>query len=190
MKKHILPLLAALAVLVTVACTPPSTMVEKTPPASVSALQPNPGKAVLVVSRTTSFGFAIPFATYLEKTYIGSTRGKSYFAKFDVDPGTKYVSSFGENGLAVKIDFEPGKVYCLQHNVSMGWLKARVSVEAVDPKRLDSGDLAGCRFMEMDPAKKDVADLTEAEYRDVIQNAETLVVKVDGTEELIPAKAK
>ena len=143
-----------------------------------------------MISRTTSFGGAIEFKTFLNKAYIGSTRGKCYFAKTNIEPGAYYVSSWGENGVAVKIDFEPSKVYFLQQNVSIGFLRARVVVEAVNSRRLDSGDLKGIEYYEFDPAKNEISDLTEAAFKDVIQGADTLVLNPDGTEELVPAKSK
>ena len=188
MKKHLLPLLAVLGLLSTVACAPPTAMVVKQAPASVASIQPESGKAALVISRTTGFGRGVAFRTYIDKAYIGSTKGKCYFAKTNVEPGTKHVSSWGENGVAVKVNFEPGKVYFLQQNVSMGVWKARVTVEAMNAKRLDSGDLSGCEYFEFDPAKNDEKDLTDAELADVTQGAETLVLKADGTSELVKSK--
>lgn len=190
MIKHLLTLLSGLAVMAMVACAPPAAMIQKNPPAAVSAIKPEPGKAALVISRTTNFGGAIEFRTYLDKVYIGSTRGKCYFAKTNIDSGTRFVSSFGENGVAVKVNFEPNKVYYLQHNVSMGVWKARVVMEALNAKRLDSGDLSGCTYYEYDPAKNETKDLTEEEFKDVIQGASTLIVNADGSSELVSEKTK
>jgi hypothetical protein len=186
-RKHLLAILSVLSVLLTLACAPPSVMVRKEPPPTIASIKPEPGKAALVISRTTSIGFAIEFTTYLGKTYIGSTKGKSYFIKTDVEPGANYVSSWGENGVAVKFDFEPDKVYCLQQNVSMGWTKARVVMEAVNVKRLDSGDLNGCKFFEFDAAKNTISDLTDDEFKDVIRGADAFVLNADGTAQLVPA---
>lgn len=188
MKKQILASLALAVALLSIACNPPTAMVKKTAPASVASIKPQPGKAALVISRTTFFGRAIEFKTYLDKAYIGSTVGKFYFAKTDVEPGTKHVISWGENGVAVKVNFEADKVYCIQQNVSMGVWKARVIVEAMNPKRLDSGDLAGCDYYEFDPSKKTERDLSDEEFADVIKDADTLILKDDGTSELVPVK--
>ena len=188
MKTYLLPIIPGLVLLTTIACAPPASMVSKTPPASLAAVTPEPGKAALVISRTTSFGGAIAFRTYLDKTYIGSTRGKSYFMKTNVEPGEKHVSSWGENGVAVKVPFAPDKVYFLQQNVSLGMWKARVVMEGVNAKRLDSGDLKGIGYFEFDPSKDHDRDLTDEEFQDVIKGADTLVLNDDGTEDLVPAK--
>jgi len=188
LKKQILVSLALAAAILSTACNPPSTMVKKTAPATVASIKPQAGKAALVISRTTSFGRAVNFRTYLDKAYIGSTVGKVYFAKTDIEPGTKHVISWGENGVAVKVNFEADKVYCIQQNVSMGFLKARVVVEAMNAKRLDSGDLAGCDYYEFDPANKTERDLSDEEFADVIKDADTLILKDDGTSELVPVK--
>jgi hypothetical protein len=100
---------------------------------------------------------------------------------------TKYVISWGENGEAVKVDFKGDAVYFLQHNVSMGVWKARVVMEALNAKRLDSGDLEGCTYYLYDPKQKG-EDLTDEEFKDVIKGADTLVVKPDGSAELVPEK--
>lgn len=189
MKKYLPHVFSAVMLATFIACAPPS-MIPKEVPVPVSTIKPVPGKSALVVSRTTKFGGAIPFKTYLDKTYIGATVGKSYFAKTDIDSGTRYVSSFGENGVAVKFNFEPDKVYFLQHNVTLGVLKARVILEAVNAKRLDSGELKDCTFYEFDPTKNEIKNLSEEEFKDVIQDADSFVLNADGTAELVPKKSK
>ena len=46
-------------------------------------------KAILVVIRDISFGFAIVFQHYLDGKFIGETKGKTYFITY-VDPGPHY----------------------------------------------------------------------------------------------------
>src|SRR5512147_435903 len=54
----------------------------------VRAVKPEPGKAALVVGRTTGGGFAAPtFDTYLDKKMIGATKGQGCFVKADLAPG-------------------------------------------------------------------------------------------------------
>jgi len=187
MKKPIMLGLVTVLALAFTACKPPAYMLQKPQPESVASITPQSGKAALVITRTTNFGGAIEFKTYLNKKFIGSTRAKSYFAKLNIEPGQQFVSAWGENGSAVNVNFEPGKVYFLQHNVSMGFWKARVVLEALNAKRLDGGDLKGCTFYEFDGGSA-IPDLTDVEFNDVIKDADTLVLNADGTATLVPAK--
>jgi hypothetical protein len=179
--------LVAMSLMLT-ACGGPSHMIKKETYPTAASIKPAPGKSALMISRTTGFGGAVEFSTYLDRQMIGVTKGMSYFAKNDIEPGKKYVISWGENGEAVEVDFQTGTTYYLQHNVAMGIWKARVVMEALNAKRLDSGDLKGCVFYEYD-LKQPGPDLTEAEFKDVIQGALKLVVKPNGEAELVsPAK--
>lgn len=182
----ILPVLFVSA-LALFSCSGPSYMVQMDKSPRAASFMPLPGKAALVVVRTTSFGALVEFNTYLDRKLIGVTKGKSYFAKLDIEPGIKYVSSWGENGVAVKVDFKADTVYILKHNVSMGFWKARVVMDSPDAKSLDSGDLEGCTYYEYDE-KKPGDNLSEADFKDVIQGCDTLVVHPDGTAELIEYK--
>jgi hypothetical protein len=168
-------------------CSISSYMVRQNVNPTAGSIKPEPGKSALVISRTTSFGLAIEFTTYLDKKFIGSTKGKSYFAKTDIEPGVKYVSSWAENGEAVKVDFKPDTTYFLQQNVTMGFWRARIVMEAVNAKRLDSGDLEGCAYYLFDQ-KQALEDLTDAEYKDVISGAQVLAVTPNGEPELVPGK--
>ncbi|MGA2142003.1 MAG: hypothetical protein ABSG94_06210 [Brevinematales bacterium] len=60
-------------------------------------------------------------------------------------------------------------------------------MDAPDAKKLDAGDLKDCTYYEYDQDKPGT-DLSESDYKDVIQDADTLVVHPDGTAELVPAK--
>lgn len=179
--------LVALVLLGLSGCGGISYMVKKDSSPTAVSVQPAPGKAALVVARTTAFGGAVEFLTYLDKQVIGVTKGKSYFAKTDIEPGERHVSSWGENGQAVKVNFEPGKTYYLLQNVSMGIMRARVVHSATDQKFLDAGELSGCTFYELDPKEKP-DNLSDSDYTDVIKGADTLVVKADGTAELVQPK--
>jgi len=166
------------------ACGGPSHMVKKDQCPKVAEIKPAPGKSAMVISRTTSFGAAIEFETYLDQKMIGVTKGKSYFAKDDIEPGKKHIIVKAENTEAVQVDFEADKIYFLQHNVAMGIWKARVVMEAVNAARLDGGDLDGCSYYVYD-TKQPGEDLTEQDFRDSIKEAQKLVVKADGKAELV-----
>jgi hypothetical protein len=162
-------------------------MLRKDSSPTASSIQPAPGKAALVVARTTAFGGAVWFTTYLEKEVIGVTGGKSYFAKTDIEPGEHYVVSSSENKQAVKVNFEPGKTYYMLQNVSMGVMRARVVAAATDAKFLDSGELSGCTYYAFGPTEKPEA-LADADYAEVIKEADTWVMKPDGSSEFVPQK--
>jgi hypothetical protein len=83
-----------------------------------------PDKAVLVIVRTTSFGWAMVIDTYIDGKMIGQTRGKSYFIA-DVTPGKHYVMAKAENIAAARINFQDGSIYFLDQGIYMGVWKAR-----------------------------------------------------------------
>jgi hypothetical protein len=168
------------------ACGGLKYMVKKDSTPTAGSVQPVSGKSAIVIARVTAFGGAVPFATYLDKDFIGYTAGKSFFAKTDIEPGEHHIVSWAENGQAVKVNFEPGKTYYLLQNVSMGVMRARVVSAATDAKFLDSGELSGATFYEFSPKDEKPENLSDSDFKDVIQGADTLVAKADGTWELVP----
>lgn len=87
-------------------------------------IAPKSDKAVLVIARTTSIGFAVTIENYLDKKLIGQTKGKSYFIT-DVTPGKHYVMGHAENWATAGINFEAGKMYVLNQDIRMGVWMAR-----------------------------------------------------------------
>lgn len=87
-------------------------------------LAPRPGAALLVVVRTTSYGWALVIDNYLDGQMIGSTRGNSYFIA-DVAPGPHYVMARAENIAVARLHFEAGRVYFLNQSIFPGFWKAR-----------------------------------------------------------------
>ncbi len=163
-------LLLLLAVLIS-ACSP-SHMTKKEDGFNIRTVKPAPGKAALVVARTTSFGGAINFYTYLDKKFIGVTRGKGCFVKNDIEPGLQYVIARTESLETGKLLIEPDKVYFVQETPRMGWMVARVTLTPVTPEHLSSeiGD-GGCTFYEID--EKDRAeDLTDHEFNEAVTDYE------------------
>ncbi len=84
----------------------------------------DPSKATLVIYRMTSYGFVKEIHNYLDKAYIGTTKGKCYFVT-KVDPGVHYVIGDAENKACAKINVEAGKVYYLNQSIFMGIMSAR-----------------------------------------------------------------
>jgi hypothetical protein len=78
------------------------------------------GKAVLVIVRTTSFGWGSVVDNYLDGKMIGQTQGKMFFIT-EVNPGEHYVISHADNTDTVRLRFEAGKIYLLQQGIYPGW---------------------------------------------------------------------
>ncbi len=116
----------------------------------LSSVTPEPGSAALVVARTTSMGRLVTFDTYLDREMIGATRGKGYFIKTDVAPGTHFVISKAENWETVKIAFEPGRVYYILEVVRVGMWKARLSKQLLTPEQLKDTLDDGCKLLVYD----------------------------------------
>ena len=162
----LLPLVMLLA-----ACSP-AHMTMKQDNFDIRTVRPNPGKAALVVARTTIFGKAINFYNYLDRRFIGVTRGKGCFVKTDIEPGLQYLIARTESLETGKIQFEPDKVYYVQESPRMGWVVARVTLSPVTLEHLveEIGE-DGCTFYEIDP-KDPAEDLTDHEYKEAVTDYE------------------
>lgn len=166
--KSLLPLL--LAVLVS-ACSP-SHMTKKEDGFNIRTVKPAPGKAALVVARTTSFGGAVNFYNYIDRKFIGVTRGKGCFVKNGIEPGSQYLIARTESLETGKILFEADKVYYIQETPRIGVMVARVTLTPVTPEHLSAeiGD-GGCTYYEID--EKDRAeDLTDHEINEAVTDYE------------------
>ena len=162
----LLPLVMLLA-----ACSP-SHMVKKDDKFNIATVQPQPGKAALVVARTTSFGGAINFFTHIGKKGIGVTRGKSCIAKTDIEPGLQYLIARSESLETGKINFEPDKVYYVQQSPRMGWVVARISMTPLSQaKMLEEIGPDGCEYYVIDE-KDPINDLSDHEIQEAITNYE------------------
>ena len=133
---------------------------------------------------------AIAFGTYLDNTNIGSKIGKCYFAKTDVEPSTKHLSSWCENSVAIKVVFEGGRIFFPSAECIDGHVEGEGCTGGRERKRLDFGDLAGQNYYEFDQSKNEERDLTDEKLADVSKDADTLALKADGTVELVPSKPK
>lgn len=153
------------------ACTP-AHMVLKQDNFDIKTVKPIDGKAALVIARTTSFGGAINFHTYIEQNIIGVTKGKSCIVKNDIEPGVKYFIARTESLEEAKINFEPDHIYYVQESPRMGWWVARVTFTPMSQEQLLSEiGSNGCTLYEMDI--KDMADnLTNDEYKEAVTDYE------------------
>ena len=160
-------IMAVLAVTLLAGCGP-KYMVAKEPCIDVRGIKPAEGKAALVVGRTTIFGGGINFENYLNRKFIGSTKGHSFFVT-TVEPGDHYVSARGENFASLLVRFEPNKTYYIQNEVRMGVFIARVKLDFVDAQHLFN-DMAGtCQYFEKDPTEQ-VSDLNDEEWKWVVED--------------------
>jgi hypothetical protein len=113
----------AVAVAITVsflflsACGPKLHMIAKEGKPSITAKS---GKAVLVIIRTTSFGWGAIVDNYLDGKMIGQTEGKVFFVT-EVTPGQHYLISHADNTDTARLNFEAGKIYILQQGIYPGW---------------------------------------------------------------------
>ncbi len=140
---------AFLSLFVLTACTP-GHMVIKDTKLDVRGVKPEPGKSAVVVARTTSFGGAVSFETFLDRQMIGVTKGKSYFVNTKVSPGVHYLIAKTESFESAKIDFKPDRVYFIQQTPRMGIWMARVTLEPVSVEHLLSEMDEGCSYTEYD----------------------------------------
>ncbi len=106
-------------------------MLESEPPGEI---KPQDGKAALVIYRGTSYGAAMRIDNYLDGTFIGQTKGKSYFIT-PVDPGEHIVLADAENNACAKITFEEGKTYYLLQAIYPGIMAARTGFSASNPDK-------------------------------------------------------
>ncbi len=153
------------------ACSP-ANMVKKDDHFNIMTVKPDQGKAALIIARTTSFGGAINFFTYLDRKLIGITRGKSCFVKNNIDPGQTYLIARTESLETGKIHFEPDTIYYVQQTPRLGWVVARVSLSPESPEHLSSeiGE-GGCELYELD-ANDPGEDLTDHEYNEAVTDYE------------------
>lgn len=171
MRGTIYGFLLASLMLLSSACSP-GHMVKKDGRLNIRTVVPEPGKAALVIARTTSFGGAINFFTYIDRKFIGVTRGQGCFVKKDIEPGLQYLIARTESLETGKLQFEPDTIYYVQQSPRMGWWVARVTMTPVSPDHLaeEIGE-NGCEEYEID--KKDIAeDLTDHEYNEAVTDYE------------------
>jgi hypothetical protein len=169
--KKLLVSLVFLTSIISVGCAP-SNMTVKSENFNIIEVKPEPGKSALVVARTTLFGGAINFFTYLNHKMIGVTRGKSCIVKRDIDPKQTYLIARTESLETGKINFEPDTVYYVQQSPRPGWVVARVNLTPVSPEHLSVEiGTEGCTLYEID--KNDIADdLSEHEYQEAVTDYE------------------
>lgn len=172
MKRTILFFLFAATMLMNAACSGPSHMIAKdTANLDIRAVKPDPGKAALVVTRTTSYGGAIEFDTYLDKKMIGVTKGRGFFVKKDIDPGIHYLIAKAESYETGKINFEADRVYFIHYNPRPGWIRVRISMYPQDPNKTVADMDDGCKLLEYN-TKDPGEDLSDEDFNEAVKDYE------------------
>lgn len=167
MRKSFLLLLVISFVLTAVGCAP-TYMVTKEPCIDVRGIVPSPGKSALVVGRITTFGAGVNIENYLDKTFIGTTKGRSFFVS-SVEPGQHYVTSQAENLDTVLLNFEPGKTYYLINSIRMGVLFARSKYYLMDAQQFYNDMDGKCNFYEIDKSSPG-SNLSDAVFNQVVED--------------------
>lgn len=153
-------------------CFSPSHMVLKQKGFDIFSVQPEKGKAAIVLARTMVIGSAaFSFHNYLEKEAIGTLK-KNCLVKTNIEPGEKYLLAKTEAFEVAKINFLPDRVYYVHENPRPGWAQVRV---VLLPQQLENlqNDLGndGCDLYEPD-SNDPMEELTDEEYRSAIGDYE------------------
>ena len=148
----------------------PGHMVKQDKLLDVREVKPQPGMAAVVVTRNTNFGGAVEFAAYLNQKMFGVTRWKSCFYKDDIQPGSHYISAYGENLDSLLMDLAPDKTYYLTHDPRMGFWKAAVSIGVTTVDVATQENEGGCNHYVYD-SKNPGDDLSEKDWDYAKSNA-------------------
>lgn len=144
----------------------PSRMIAKDVCPDLREIKPPAGKSALVIGRTTIFGGAVNIDNYVDRKFIGTTRGKGFFAS-TVDPGQHFIIADAENFDAVMLNFEPDKTYYLRQEIRMGVLSARTKYDIDESKKMYDEMDGKCQYYELDPSAN-VPDLKEDKFNDIV----------------------
>jgi hypothetical protein len=170
--QHCAMIIAAMAILLACAASPPKYMVFKDDPTlDIHNIKPANGKAALVVARTTRLGRDYEVETYLDTKLIGVTLGKSFFVKTDIAPGVHYVISKSENEDAIKINFEPNRIYYLQHVMRLGGWRPRVSNAPIIPKQLSKSFDSDCKLVVYNTSRP-AEDMSDKDFNEAVNDYE------------------
>lgn len=128
-------------------------------------IAPKADKAVLVIVRTTSLGWAITIDNYIDGKMIGQTRGKSYFMA-EVTPGSHFVMAKAENVAAARINFEAGRVYFLDQSIYPGFWTMRTGYSTMTKEdALKQVNESGCDYRVYD-TKNPGPDMDAKDYNE------------------------
>ncbi len=143
------------------------------------AISAQPGRATLLIIRTTSFGWGITMSDYLDGKMIGQTRGRCFFMT-DVPLGPHYVVADAENKAVAKLNFQAGRIYALSQGVYPGIWSARTGFSAMTAAdaRKEMAD-SSCDYREYNTAKPG-KDLDPKDYKEAVDDFEEEAKKEPG----------
>jgi len=81
-------------------------------------------EALVYVVRPSSLGTAVEIEVFVNEKFIGSTGGSRYLYT-KLEPGRYVFRSEAENDSELVIKAEAGKIYYIEQDIGMGFLKAR-----------------------------------------------------------------
>jgi len=90
-------------------------------------LSPDPGKALLVFLRPSSYGGVVQATVYDDTTYIGTVSANTKMA-YQATPGEHMFMVVGESGDFMQAELAEGKTYYARVAARMGVWKARFSL--------------------------------------------------------------
>lgn len=93
---------------------------------SDKAIKPEPGKALVIFIRPSSYGGAIQATIYDDQEYIGTVSANTQVA-FQATPGDHMFMVIGESADFMRAELKAGLTYYARVAARMGWWKARFS---------------------------------------------------------------
>ncbi len=167
MRKSVMLLLMLFSAMSLFGCGP-RYMVAKEPCIDIRGVVASPEKSALVIGRTTVLGSGVNFENYLDKKFIGTTKGHSFFVS-SVEPGFHYVTARAENLDTVLLNFEPDKTYYLQNGIRLGVFIARTKFFVADAQNLYNDMDGNCYFYEIDKSGPG-DDLSDEEFKVIVED--------------------
>lgn len=132
--------------------------------AGSAPMTPEPGKALVIFSRTSGIGFAIQSSVFEVEndrpSLIGILAAKTKLA-YNAQPGKHMFMVIGENADFLSADLQSSKTYYVDVVPRIGMWKARFSLEPIHRADLDKAEfkasLDECRWVEKTPASENWA---------------------------------
>ncbi len=102
-------------------------------------------KAVLIIYRSTSYGFSSKVDIFLDNKFIGQTKGKCYITT-KAEPGTHYLTMISENKTCAQLTLEAGKIYYILQTIYPGKSSIQSGFSESDPDKFAT-EIAGLEYL-------------------------------------------
>ena len=99
--------------------------------ARAKLLRPTEGKSVIYVFRNQPASAPWRIGMSLDGKDMGSTAANTYF-RWSVEPGQHILVSHSENNAPLVLVTEPGKIYYVWQDVTVGFFRPRTDLREVD----------------------------------------------------------